>query len=138
MNFAAFLVGILFALGLGVAQMTQPQMVIAFLDLSGSWNPALAFVMLGAIGVHSLSYRIIRKRPSPLLTEEFHIPSNQNLDRKLLAGASLFGLGWGLAGYCPGPALVSLASGQTSSLMFVSAMITGMILFRVLGAPKGT
>ena len=127
----SFLVGLLFALGLGASGMTQPQKVVGFLDIFGRWNPALAFVMFGAIGVHALLYPLITKRSSPILADQFHLPMSKDLDVRLILGATLFGAGWGLGGFCPGPGIVSLASGHTSSLIFVGAMISGMIVFHL-------
>lgn len=125
----SFLVGLLFAAGLGVSGMTQPQKVVGFLDLFGQWNPALAFVMIGAIGFHALFYPIITKRRSPILTDQFHLPTSKDLNARLLLGAALFGAGWGLGGFCPGPGIVSLASGSSSSFVFVGSMVFGMVVF---------
>ena len=121
--------GLLFALGLGLAGMTDPARVQAFLDVSGSWDPTLAFVMGGAIAVHAPLSWLIRRRKVPVLAPAFPDVSHTQLDRRLLGGAALFGVGWGLSGYCPGPALVSLASGTGTVLLFVAAMLTGMWLF---------
>lgn len=127
-NVAAGLSGLLFGLGLGVAGMIRPAKVLGFLDVAGSWDPSLAFVMLGAIAVHAVAYRQVRRRPSPLFDVRFHLPARTEIDRPLLAGAALFGVGWGLAGYCPGPGLVSMSGGQPKALAFVTAMIVGMAL----------
>lgn len=126
-----FAVGVLFALGLGISGMTQPQKVVGFLDILGSWDPSLMFVMIGAIGVHMISYRLIRKRSSPVLTADWHVPAEKRIDSKLLLGAALFGAGWGIAGYCPGPAITSLASFEAQPLIFVGSMIFGMLLLRL-------
>ena len=126
----AFVSGLVFAIGLGVSGMTQPQKVIGFLDIFGRWDPSLAMVMIGAITVHGLSQLWIRRRPSPLLAKNFERPATQSIDFKLAIGASLFGLGWGMAGFCPGPALTSLASGESKSFLFVAAMLAGMALYR--------
>jgi len=125
----SFLVGLTFAIGLGVSGMTQPQKVIGFLDLFGHWNPALVFVMVGAIGFHAIFFPMITKRKSPILTDQFHLPTSKDLDLRLIVGASLFGAGWGLGGFCPGPGIVSLASGSSSSLTFVVSMLFGMVVF---------
>lgn len=127
-------VGFLFALGLGISGMTQPAKVIGFLDIFGSWDPSLAFVMIGAIGVHFFTYRLIRRRKQPIFSHQWHVPENRKITPSLAVGSTLFGIGWGLAGYCPGPALVSLATGQLRIYLFVGAMIVGMGLFRVLDA----
>ena len=128
-HIVAFIVGLLFAIGLGVSGMTQPEKVISFLDLFGHWNPALAFVMVGAIGIHALAYPLITKRPSPILEDQFQIPKRTDLTPRLLVGAFMFGIGWGLGGFCPGPGLTSLASGNSESVVFVSCMLAGMTLF---------
>ncbi len=128
---SAFAVGVLFALGLGVSGMTQPHKVIGFLDVFGNWDPSLLFVMGGAVGVHWLAYRLILKRPAPLLSPKWHVPNKKEITPALVIGALLFGVGWGLAGYCPGPALTSLATVQTKPIVFVGSMIAGMYLFRL-------
>ncbi len=129
---AVYLCGVLFALGLGVAGMTQPTKVIAFLDILGDWDPSLAFVMGGAVGVNLLLYRLTLRRRRPLLEEAFVIPSRRAINARLLGGAALFGVGWGLSGYCPGPALVASVSGAAPVLAFVAAMVAGMLVFQKL------
>ncbi len=128
---AAFLLGLLFALGLGIAGMTQPAKIIAFLDVTGDWDPSLLLVMASATLVYFLSYRRITKRRAPLLAEKFSLPTARRLDARLLAGSALFGIGWGLSGYCPGPALVALPGLLPNTLVFVVSMLTGMILFKL-------
>ena len=123
---AAFLAGILFAVGLGIAGMTQPAKVIGFLDATGSWDPSLAFVMLGAIAVYAACYRVALRRAAPILTQRFMLPTRRDVDARLIAGAALFGLGWGIAGFCPGPAVTALASGHAAPVIFVTAMLAGM------------
>lgn len=122
----AFAAGLLFALGLGIGGMTQPAKVIGFLDVAGDWDPSLAFVMGGALLVYAVVARLALARPAPLLESKFFVPTRRDIDRPLVIGAVLFGAGWGLAGYCPGPALVSLGSGRASVLVFVAAMLLGM------------
>ncbi|HYX36814.1 MAG TPA: DUF6691 family protein [Oligoflexus sp.] len=129
---AALIVGFIFALGLGLSGMTQPQKVIGFLDLFGEWDPSLMFVMIGAIGVHMITYRLIRKRNSPLLATEWKVPTQSRITPALLMGAVLFGIGWGLAGFCPGPAVASLASLSWKPVLFVVSMLLGMLIFRQL------
>lgn len=129
---AAFVVGFIFALGLGVSGMTQPQKVIGFLDLFGNWDPSLMFVMAGAILVHFVSYRWIRRRPSPLLSPRWHIPTKKEITPALVVGSLIFGVGWGLAGFCPGPALTSLANLQSTPVVFVVSMLAGMLLFKAI------
>ncbi len=126
----AFLLGLLFALGLGIAGMTQPSKIIAFLDITGDWDPSLLLVMASATLVYFLSYRWITKRRAPLLAEKFSLPTAMRLDARLLAGSALFGIGWGLSGYCPGPALVALPGLLPNTLVFVVSMLTGMLLFK--------
>ena len=131
----SFVPGVVFALGLGISGMTQPVKVTAFLDFTGNWDPSLAFVMLGAIAVHAVLYRVIRARPSPVFAAAFSIPSRKDIDPRLIGGAALFGLGWGLAGFCPGPALTAVASGKNSVLIFVGAMVGGMLLHKWISTP---
>lgn len=126
--------GSMFGAGLTVSGMTLPERVIGFLDFSGSWNPSLALVMLGAIGVHAILYVVVRRRRAPLYDAHFHIPTRRDLDARLIVGAAIFGLGWGLAGYCPGPALTSAAAGSFPAILFVAAMTAGMILEHAIGA----
>lgn len=125
---SAFAAGALFALGLGVAGMTLPSRVIGFLDVTGAWDPTLAFVMIGAIGTHLSLLRIILRRTGPIFGVRFEIPTRRDLDGKLVAGAALFGIGWGLAGYCPGPALTSIVTLTPAALIVVAAMAAGMLL----------
>lgn len=128
-NTMAFLVGFLFALGLAISGMTQPQKVIGFLDLA-HWDPSLLFVMMGALLVHTVAYPLIRKKSSPLFDTKWHVPTRKDVTTRLIIGSALFGIGWGLAGYCPGPALTSLASGNVNSFLFVGAMLAGMLVFK--------
>ena len=128
----AFMVGLVFGLGLILAGMTNPAKVQGFLDLAGNWDPSLAFVMGGAILVGALGFRAARGREQALLGTPMRLPSATAIDRRLLAGSLAFGIGWGLAGFCPGPALASLASGRSEPLIFAGAMLAGMGLFEVL------
>ncbi|MDP6932359.1 MAG: YeeE/YedE family protein [Myxococcota bacterium] len=132
---ASFASGVIFALGLGLAGMTDADTVLAFLNLAGTWDPTLAFVMVGAIGVHRLLYGWITRREEPILEDQFHLPVVQGIDRPLLGGAALFGLGWGLSGYCPGPAVVSVVSGSVEAVSFTGAMLVGVVLYWAL-TPK--
>jgi uncharacterized membrane protein YedE/YeeE len=128
-NIAAFICGILFSIGLGISGMTQPQKVIGFLDVLGEWDPSLVFVMGGAVISFLLLQLLIQRRFSkPMLGETFQIPSRKDIDRSLIFGALLFGMGWGLGGYCPGPAITSLGSGNMNAVLFVVAMAMGMLL----------
>lgn len=125
----SFAVGFTFAIGLAIAGMTQPQKIIAFLD-PWSWDPSLIFVMAGAVAVHAITYPMIRRRPSPLLDHHWHVPTRKDLSARLIVGSALFGIGWGLGGYCPGPGLASLSGGSTSAIAFVGAMLAGMLLYK--------
>lgn len=137
-TFASLGVGWIFALSLGLAGMTQPENVRGFLDVFGNWNPALLWVMVGAIGVHGGVYLLIARRPRPLLSEVWHLPKIVGFTPQLFIGAAMFGVGWGISGYCPGPAIVSLASWGADPLIFFAALVAGMLarsfLFRSPGA----
>ena len=130
----SFISGLLFALGLGISGMTRPQVVKGFLDVFGNWDWRLIGVMVGAIGVHSIAYQLIKKKERPVYEEKFHLPNNKKIDTRLIMGAILFGLGWGWSGICPGPALVSLASGQAPFFFFIGAMLLGMKSYQMLEA----
>ena len=125
-SLVAFLVGIVFALGLGVSGMTRPAKVLAFLDIGGRWDPSLALVMLGAIGVYAPLARMILRRRTPVLAEVFSVPPSRPVNARLVTGAAVFGVGWGLVGLCPGPAMTALASARPLVLAFVAAMLSGM------------
>jgi uncharacterized protein len=129
-NLASLVVGIIFGIGLALSGMTQPGKVIGFLDLFGQWDPSLIFVMGGAVLVHFVTYHLIRHRTSPLLTTQWHLPNKKDITPSLIIGSSLFGIGWGLGGYCPGPAVTSLMSFSHRPLIFVGSMILGMVLFK--------
>ena len=123
--------GLMFGLGLGVAEMTRPSKVVGFLDITGSWDPSLAFVMVRAIGVNLLTWLLVGRLNGPVFAPRFQIPKRTDIDARLLGGAALFGLGWGLAGFCPGPALTAIPAGSGSVLLFVVAMLGGMGLFEL-------
>lgn len=127
-NLFALGAGAVFGAGLAVSGMTRPEKVIGFLDVAGAWDPTLAFVMAGALAVHAVAVHFILRRPAPILADRFHLPTRREVDWRLVAGAALFGVGWGLAGYCPGPGVVSLGSGATSALIFVAALLGGSLL----------
>ena len=127
-----FLIGLLFGLGLIVAGMTDPSKVIGFLDLAGAWDPSLAFVMGGAILVGLGAFAVAKKRTTSFLGGAMQLPTNSQIDKRLVVGSLLFGAGWGLAGFCPGPALVSLGTGNTKAFAFVLAMLAGMALFELM------
>jgi uncharacterized protein len=131
-NLISFAAGVIFALGLGLSGMTQPAKVIGFLDVVSGWDPSLAFVMVGAIGVHFVAYRFQPKMIQPVFEESFQVPSRTDFSPQLLAGAALFGIGWGLGGICPGPALVALTSLEESMIVFVGSMVLGMVGYHQL------
>ncbi len=124
----SLLAGTLFGLGLAVAGMTRPEKVIGFLSFFRRWDPSLMFVMAGAIAVHAVAWRVIKKRRTPWLSAHFMVPTRKDLDARLLVGAGIFGVGWALAGFCPGPGIASLASGAPSVLVFVVTMLIGNLL----------
>jgi len=124
-----FFVGLLFGWGLLISGMTDPSKVIGFLDLAGSWDPSLAMVMGGAIAVGFFAFGTAKKRTSNFFGGALHLPTSSDIDKRLLLGSLLFGAGWGLAGFCPGPGIVSMADGQPKAVVFVVAMIAGMLVF---------
>ncbi len=136
LNINAFFVGLLFGLGLIVSGMTNPVKVIGFLDLAGAWDPSLAFVMGGAILIGSGGFALAKKRQRSLLGAPMHLPTSTKLDKRLLLGSLAFGVGWGIAGFCPGPAIVSAAAGQPKAWIFVAAMLSGMALYSMLEQRK--
>lgn len=129
---ASLIAGLMFGAGLAVSGMMNPSLVLAFLDFAGSWNPTLGFVMAGALVAAIPGYAVARRRDKPVLDAEFQIPTRRDIDAPLLVGAALFGVGWGIGGFCPGPALAALGSGMIEVFVFVGAMIAGMLLYRVL------
>lgn len=133
---AALLAGLVFGLGLLVSGMADPAKVLGFLDLAGAWDPSLALVMAGAIGVGLLAFRVAGARPRSLLDEPMRLPVLRVIDRRLVLGSLAFGAGWGLAGFCPGPGLVALGLLQGQALIFVLAMLAGMGVFELLDRPR--
>jgi uncharacterized protein len=129
---AAFCAGLLFGLGLIVSQMFNPAKVIGFLDISGAWDPSLAFVMVGAIAVGLVAFNLAAKRNASLLGEPLVLPGRLAIDRRLVLGSVMFGVGWGAAGFCPGPGLVGLGSLEPKAVAFVAAMLAGMAIFEML------
>jgi uncharacterized membrane protein YedE/YeeE len=125
-----FALGALFAVGLGVSGMTDPRKVVGFLDVTGAWDPSLALVMLGAVGVHFWFARWALGAQKPIAAPRFFLAEQTSIDASLLAGAAIFGLGWGIAGYCPGPAVVAAASGSPAALIFLASMLAGIAVFR--------
>lgn len=129
-----FVAGVVFAVGLGISGMTNPAKVIGFLDVTGAWDPSLALVMGGAIGVHLFVAQWSKKAQRPLWADTFVIPKRADVDGRLIAGAALFGLGWGTAGYCPGPAIVSLVGLTSGALTFCVSMMAGIAMFHAFAA----
>lgn len=132
----AFITGLIFGLGLILAGMANPEKVLAFLDITGQWDPSLALVMVGAIAVATVGFAIAKTRTHAICGTAMQLPSSTALDKRLLLGALGFGIGWGLAGFCPGPALVALGTGAAKAIVFAVAMIAGMILFEILERAK--
>lgn len=132
LSLAALVSGALFGLGLAMSGLTDPRRVLGFLDVFGDFDPTLMFVLGGAVGTTSLLFRLVLRRRSPLLAMTFQLPSAKHVDRRLLGGAALFGVGWGIAGYCPGPALAGLGIGSVEALWFVPAMLAGTLLHRIV------
>lgn len=132
----SLLSGLVFGLGLIISGMANPAKVLGFLDLAGPWDPSLAFVMLGAIAVGIVAFAVARKRTLSFLGAEMKLPKANPIDRRLMAGSALFGVGWGIAGFCPGPGLVALGMGEVKALVFVAAMLAGMGLYELLERRK--
>lgn len=128
----AFCSGLLFAIGLGIAGMTLPQKVLAFLDVTGDWDPSLALVMVSSAGVYFVLHRLVLRRAQPLAASKFSLPTRRDIDAPLVVGALLFGAGWGLVGLCPGPAVAALASLHEDALVFFVSMIAGMYAYGTL------
>lgn len=129
---AALLSGLVFGLGLIVSGMANPSKVLGFLDLAGPWDPSLAFVMAGAIAVGLAAFAVARRRTTSWLGLAMKLPTAQHIDRRLVGGSMLFGIGWGIAGFCPGPGLVALGAGEAKAAVFVAAMLVGMAIFELI------
>ncbi len=133
----ALVCGLIFGLGLLLAGMADPAKVLAFLDLAGAWDPSLALVMVAAIGVAALPMTLARRRSRSLLGGAMQLPARRDLDDRLIGGSLLFGVGWGIAGICPGPAVAILLAGHWQALLFVAAMLAGMLIFTALEGRRG-
>lgn len=131
-SLAALLAGALFGLGLAMSGMTDPRIVLGFLDVFGNFNPALMFVLGGAVATTTVLFRFVLRRGSPVLADTFQLSNLKHVDRRLLGGAALFGVGWGIAGYCPGPALAGLGIASVEALWFIPAMLAGILLHRAV------
>lgn len=125
-------IGLIFGTGIALSGMANPAKVLNFFDIAGTWDPSLAFVMAGALVVTSIGYRFVLKRPKPAYEPKFHLPTSRQIDRPLVAGAALFGIGWGIAGFCPGGAIPALGLGEPSAWAFVGAMLVGIFAARTL------
>ncbi len=140
--FVQFAIGLVFGLGLVVAGMADPAKVLNFLDLgaipTGGWDPSLAFVMAGAIAVTFIGFKLALRRSQPIFGEKFHLPTATDLDARIIAGPAIFGVGWGLAGFCPGPAFTALTTGGNAALFFVASMLVGMAAARWLASRPTT
>ncbi len=128
----ALLIGLIFGTGIALSGMINPAKVLNFFDVAGTWDPSLAFVMGGALIVTAIGYRLVLKRPAPLLEARFHLPARRDIDLPLLAGAGLFGIGWGIAGFCPGGSIPALGLGEPAALIFVAAMACGIAATRLI------
>ena len=128
---SALLAGLVFGLGLIVSGMANPAKVLGFLDLAGAWDPSLVFVMAGAVAVGFVAFRLAGRRTLSFIGAEMKLPLARRVDRRLMAGSALFGVGWGIAGFCPGPALVALGMGEPKAALFVAAMLVGMAVFEL-------
>jgi uncharacterized membrane protein YedE/YeeE len=136
----AFVTGLIFGLGLILSEMTNPAKIIGFLDIFGNWDPSLVLVMLGAITVTAVSFKLTKSRQQSFFGQQIKLPNSSNIDHKLITGSLIFGVGWGLAGYCPGPALTSVLLGGYQPLIFAISMLIGMGVFEVvnqLSSKKG-
>lgn len=129
---SSFIVGLIFGVGLLISGMANPAKVLAFLDLAGRWDPSLALVMVAAVTVSLVAFTLVRRRSRSLLGEPLRLPARRDIDKPLVLGSLGFGIGWGLAGFCPGPALVALGAGHQKALVFVAAMVAGMALYELI------
>jgi uncharacterized protein len=131
---SAFLIGLVFGLGIAISGMMNPAKVLNFFDLAGTWDPSLAFVMGGALAVAIPGYRLVLGRPAPMLEDRFQLPDTRVIDRRLVLGSATFGIGWGIAGFCPGGALPAIGTGRIEVFLFVAALIGGILLARLMQA----
>ncbi len=131
---STYLIGLIFGVGISISGMANPAKVLNFFDFAGTWDPSLMFVMGGAVVVAFIGYRIVLRRPAPIIDTTFHLPDNPRIDARLLGGAAVFGVGWGIAGFCPGGALPALGTGRTEVIAFVAALIVGVFIAKGLMA----
>lgn len=127
---SAFIAGLLFGVGLAVSQMTNPLEVLGFLDVAGDWDASLMLVLGGAVTVTFIAFRFVLRRTEPIFDSQFHLPKLSTVDKKLIGGSALFGVGWGIAGYCPGPGLASLSTLNSEAIVFVATLLAGMLVYR--------
>lgn len=128
----AYLIGLVFGTGIALSGMIDPAKVLNFFDFAGSWDPSLAFVMGGALAVTALGYRLVLRNPAPILDDRFHLPKASAIDARLVGGAAVFGIGWGIAGFCPGGALPALGTGRIEVVVFVLALVAGILVTRAV------
>ena len=128
----SYLIGLIFGIGIALSGMANPAKVLNFFDIAGAWDPSLAFVMGGALIVTFIGYRVVLKRPAPMMSQSFQLPTRRDLDLPLLGGSALFGVGWGIAGFCPGGALPALGTGRSEVFVFVAALVAGIIVSKLL------
>lgn len=133
-----YLIGVIFGVGISISGMINPAKVLNFFDLAGNWDPSLALVMAGALAVTFIGYRVVLKRPAPLLAQTFQLPTRKDLDLPLIAGSALFGIGWGIAGFCPGAAIPALGTAQTDVFIFVIALVAGIVAAKTLQSVLAT
>jgi len=128
----SYLIGLVFGIGIAISGMANPAKVLNFFDIAGAWDPSLAFVMGGALIVTFVGYRVVLRGDAPVLDTMFHLPTRRDLDPRLIAGSGLFGIGWGIAGFCPGGALPALGTGRSEVFIFVAALIAGVVVAKTL------
>lgn len=134
---SALAIGIVFGLGIAISGMANPAKVLNFFDFAGTWDPSLAFVMGGALVTTFIGYRFVLKRPRPVLAERFSLPTRKDLDARLIGGSALFGVGWGITGFCPGGAVPALGTGRSEVLVFMAALAAGILITRLVLSPAG-
>ena len=133
---AIYLIGLIFGVGISISGMANPAKVLNFFDFAGTWDPSLAFVMGGALVTTFIGYRLVLGRPAPIADTAFHLPTNSAIDGRLIGGSALFGIGWGIAGFCPGGALPALGTGRAEVFLFVAALLVGIGIARWLQRPR--
>jgi len=135
--FPIFLTGLIFGVGISISGMANPAKVMNFFDIAGTWDPSLAFVMGGALLVAGIGYRIVFRRPAPMMDTTFHLPQNNRIDARLLGGSAVFGIGWGITGFCPGAAIPVIGTGNVDVLLFMAALMVGIFAAKALQKRMG-